>query len=687
MLSKKYPIVVATVIAALVAFVMPLAARQAGQPLNIGVIGPYNGSTAEGVSLALKRFSSQSALTTPDGATHTLSVIAIDATTPQEVADAITTLKNNNVIAIFGPSDDQLVMDSMAVLQAAAVPIFTGATGTAVKGGGLIFRTRAADNWRMTALADYMLTDLKMSKFAVYQSSDIDTGAVRELVSVLTSRGKPPSLPVMPKPDETLTASAKSLMGSAPEAIIAFGNLLQTAELYRTLRGADYRGIFVTPNAALRGFVDELPESLRPGIYGVAGWSYSAEDTDSVDFLRDYVAMFGNMPTELSVSAYDSTMALIMAIKAGGTTPDGIRSAILSLAKVKSLEGFFNPTLSNNDLSASVSVTVTNRYGAPELVARYEDTGRVKVLGPVPTTIPTPAGIVGTMKSDLNVRVGPGDNYQIIGQLKKDEQQPLIGASADFKWYVIDFRQQPGWIAAFYVSASSDVRSLPVIAPPPPAPPTATLFPSPTPQGVVGTMRSNVNVRSGPGDNYQVIGQLKKDEQQQLIGASADYKWYVIDFRQQQAWLLASLVSVFGDVRSLPVVAAPPPPLPTLTPFPTATPLPPATADLVMISAVMNPMVPTSGQPFILSVVIRNQGNRDAGAFAVATSFLPGDVYSAVNVAGLPAGTQTTVNLSGTVNGSGNFTIAIVIDLNNQVDEGANGKANNKPQFNYTVNP
>jgi len=39
------------------------------------------------------------------------------------------------------------------------------------------------------------------------------------------------------------------------------------------------------------------------------------------------------------------------------------------------------------------------------------------------------------------------------------------------------------------------------------------------------------------------------------------------------------------------------------------------------------------------------------------------------------------------VTGSGNFTIAIVIDLNNQVDEGPSGEANNKPQFSYSVNP
>ncbi len=617
MLRKKFPIVIAGLLVALIAVVNPLALaaphKQTAQILTIGVIGPYDGPTAEGVTLALKRFSAQGVFTTPDGVSYTFSVIAVNASTVQEVADAITKLKKNNVIAIFAPDDDKLVMDSMSALQAAGVPVFTGATTNAIQSGGMVFRTRAADNWRMAALADYMITDLKKSQFIIYQGNDDVAGAVRELVSALSKRGNTPSPSVLQGANGKLEDTAKVLMSKSPDAVIAFGGLGETATLYQTLRGANYKGIFVTPNAALRGFVDVIPEDLRAGIYGVTGWSYSLDQPESADFLRDYVALFGNMPTSLSASAYDAAVALAIAIKNGGITPDEIHNAMLALTKVKSLQGIFNPKLGNNDLSASVSVTVTNSYGAPLLVARYEDTGRVGVSDAVPTNYPTTT-------------------------------------------------------------------------------PTA----SPTPQGVVGTMKGVVNVRTGPGENYPVIGQLKRNEQQQLIGASGDFQWYVIDFRGQQGWLASSLVTVFGDVNSLPVIAPPPTPIPSATPPatttplpppPTATPAPPQFADLVLGTATMNPAVVKSGQPFTLVVTIINQGSRDAGAFAVGTSFLPGDVYSAVNVNGLAAGAQTTVNLPGTVTGSGNFTIAIVLDLNNQVDEGPNGEANNKPQFSYSVNP
>src|SRR5205085_2530587 len=97
--------------------------------------------------------------------------------------------------------------------------------------------------------------------------------------------------------------------------------------------------------------------------------------------------------------------------------------------------------------------------------------------------------------------------------------------------------------------------------------PTTTFTASPTPEGVVGTMKSNVNVRTGPGANYPVIGQLRKGDQVPLIGASADLAWYVINFRQQNGWISASLVTVFGDVRTLPVIPPPPTPIPSATPL------------------------------------------------------------------------------------------------------------------------
>jgi len=187
-----------------------------------------------------------------------------------------------------------------------------------------------------------------------------------------------------------------------------------------------------------------------------------------------------------------------------------------------------------------------------------------------------------------------------------------------------------------------------------------------------------------------VIGQFRRGAQVKLIGANADYTWFVFNFNQRLAWITGerNLVSFFGDPRSLPFVEPPPLPTATLTPTPvppTLTFTPQPLPDLVMLNAVLSPPIPQPGQPFTLTVTVQNQGQADAGEFAVATSFQPGNVYSAAIVSGLPAGQITNVNLTATVAATGVETIAIVLDLNQQVNEGPSGEANNQPLFSYRV--
>lgn len=95
-----------------------------------------------------------------------------------------------------------------------------------------------------------------------------------------------------------------------------------------------------------------------------------------------------------------------------------------------------------------------------------------------------------------------------------------------------------------------------------------------------------------------------------------------------------------------------------------------------MTSATPNRL--TVGTPFNVTVNIRNQGGANAGQFAIAASFEPGEIYTAQIINGLGAGATTTVTLSGTLSGdTGSYNVAIIADLNNQVNEGPTGEANN----------
>lgn len=212
---------------------------------------------------------------------------------------------------------------------------------------------------------------------------------------------------------------------------------------------------------------------------------------------------------------------------------------------------------------------------------------------------------------------------------------------------------------------------------------TPTPQPTATPDGVVLTIQSSVqNVRSGPGLEYDVLGQMQQGEQARVIGATADFSWVVISYRGQNGWLATYLLEVFGERSTVPIVQIPP--TPTALPA-TLTPTAPPFPDIVIVNA--SPSRITRGVPFNAMVTVRNQGTVDAGPFAVAATFLPDNLYNGVNVPGLAAGQQTTVTLTGTLNGAtGPQAVVIIADLNSQVDEGPGGEANNNGfTYNYVL--
>lgn len=74
---------------------------------------------------------------------------------------------------------------------------------------------------------------------------------------------------------------------------------------------------------------------------------------------------------------------------------------------------------------------------------------------------------------------------------------------------------------------------------------------------------SGVNVRSGPGTNYGVVGSL--NDGNQFIATGQNSGWYYGTFNGQSAWVAASVVTASGNCSNLAFVDAPAPPPPTAT--------------------------------------------------------------------------------------------------------------------------
>ncbi|MFN2189928.1 MAG: META domain-containing protein [Candidatus Promineifilaceae bacterium] len=106
------------------------------------------------------------------------------------------------------------------------------------------------------------------------------------------------------------------------------------------------------------------------------------------------------------------------------------------------------------------------------------------------------------------------------------------------------------------------------------------------PTGTVAA-RSGVNVRSGPGTNYPIVGWAPNGASGQIIGRSADGGWWATPYTGGTggiAWVSAAYVSA-TNVENVPVIPAPPPPQPTPTPTPDNTPTIQFWADTYNLSA------------------------------------------------------------------------------------------------------
>lgn len=104
--------------------------------------------------------------------------------------------------------------------------------------------------------------------------------------------------------------------------------------------------------------------------------------------------------------------------------------------------------------------------------------------GSVPTVTGTPEGPmirVNNTEGHVNVRSGPGTNFDIIGDLPQGATAPAIGRSAGGDWIQITYyvTGNVGWVYAPLVDITPGA-TLPIIAPPPTKTPETTPTIDPT---------------------------------------------------------------------------------------------------------------------------------------------------------------------------------------------------------------
>lgn len=154
-----------------------------------------------------------------------------------------------------------------------------------------------------------------------------------------------------------------------------------------------------------------------------------------------------------------------------------------------------------------------------------------------PTATPPPTPSVAISKL-MNVRGGPGTNYNIIGQANVGDQFRITGKNPGLgDWWQIDYNGQTGWVYADLVSAqNADYVQVALVIPAPPpaaaiAKPVARSKPTKTPQPVSKPSDLHIDLLSLLEYNRQFVGEEVYIEAEviQVIGPQVEYTLIIYD--------------------------------------------------------------------------------------------------------------------------------------------------------------
>ena len=238
-------------------------------------------------------------------------------------------------------------------------------------------------------------------------------------------------------------------------------------------------------------------------------------------------------------------------IQATNATDRGVKTANYAVIKTASMSsslvecGFIsNPTEAQNLSSSSYQDKVAE--GIVNGIMDYlnnnvilNNSGTQKP-GDSTTTETVQTGTV-KVSDTLNVRSGAGTSYSVIGSLKNGATVEIVETSGS--WYKIKYGSGYGYVSKDYVtvSSSSNNSSSNSGSSNSGSSNNTTTTPSTSTTGTI-KVNDTLNVRSGAGTSYSVIGSLKNGATVEIVETSGS--WYKIKYGSGYGYVSKDYVTV-----------------------------------------------------------------------------------------------------------------------------------------------
>ena len=174
--------------------------------------------------------------------------------------------------------------------------------------------------------------------------------------------------------------------------------------------------------------------------------------------------------------------------------------------------------------------------------------------------------------SQVNVRSGPGVNYDVLGSVSRGTVLEVTDRS-NGDWYAISYEGRTGYISSGYVALEDS--SYPASVVPDSSAPVSGSASSAS--GTSGTISgSSVRFRKGPSSDSEILGEYSQGKALIITGRSGDWTACIIDGRE--GFVYSQFVSADPSAASVPATVI-------QTPEPAATPAPNGNGILIQDSA------------------------------------------------------------------------------------------------------
>ncbi|MFN4293578.1 MAG: LCP family protein [Thermoflexales bacterium] len=202
-------------------------------------------------------------------------------------------------------------------------------------------------------------------------------------------------------------------------------------------------------------------------------------------------------------------------------------------------------------LSQAVAESLNQQAAVVVTATALLDPAAAAATSPAPPEVAPPIFLVPP-GDIVNIRSAPTVRSRSLGQLRGGFSSAILGRSVDGNWLQFQMPRtgRLAWVNKNVVQVKGYFQAIAAEG----DEAQARALPNLDAPRIVIPAGNVVNVRSGPGLTFDILGRMLARQSAPIIGRSADGLWWQIEFGGRPAWISARYVRAVGNAGSVPTM-------------------------------------------------------------------------------------------------------------------------------------